>query len=141
MTSVPQLGCVSQDSEPSELPKKREVSGKPEAGTFWDRFDGYDSQSLRSVKPLSEKIKEHRLEKRRVKIPHQRSPYAMKVDDRSQEETERQERCARGKAWNLASGASVQWSPRDHEDIEESDDGDDGQRRSANKRRSHGKYQ
>ena len=26
----------------------------------------------------------------------------MKFEDRSQEETERQERCARGKAWNLA---------------------------------------
>ena len=37
-----------------------------------------------------------------VKIPHQRSPYAMKFEDRSQEETERQERCARGKAWNIA---------------------------------------
>ena len=30
-----------------------------------------------------------------VKVPHQRSPYAMKLEDRSQEETERQERCAR----------------------------------------------
>ena len=37
-----------------------------------------------------------------VKIPHQRSPFSMKFEDRSQEETERQQRCARGKAWNLA---------------------------------------
>ena len=37
-----------------------------------------------------------------VKFPHQRSPYAMKIEGRSQEETERQQRCARGKAWNLA---------------------------------------
>ena len=29
--TVPQWGCVSQDSEPSELPKKRDVSEKPEA--------------------------------------------------------------------------------------------------------------
>ena len=123
---------------------------KPEAGTFWDRFDGYDSQSPRSVKQLSEKIKEHRLEKYKSKVLIKRSPYAMKFEERSQEATERQERCARGKAWNLASKASVQWSPRetsqlcrigDHEDIEESDDGDDGQRRRANKRRSHGKDQ
>ena len=37
-----------------------------------------------------------------VKSPHQRSPYAMKCEDRSHEETERQKRCARSKAWNLA---------------------------------------
>ena len=37
-----------------------------------------------------------------VKVPHQRSPYAMKFEDRSHEETERQQRCARSKAWNLA---------------------------------------
>ena len=35
-------------------------------------------------------------------VPHQRSPYAMKFEDRSHEETERQQRCARSKAWNLA---------------------------------------
>ena len=37
-----------------------------------------------------------------VKVPHQRSPNAMKYEDRSHEETERQQRCARSKAWNLA---------------------------------------
>ena len=37
-----------------------------------------------------------------VKNPHQRSPYAAKFEDRSHEETEGQERCARSKAWNLA---------------------------------------
>ena len=37
-----------------------------------------------------------------VKVPHQRSPYAMKLKDRSHEQTERQQRCARSKAWNLA---------------------------------------
>ena len=37
-----------------------------------------------------------------VKVLHQRSPYAMKFEDRSHEETERQQRCARSKAWNLA---------------------------------------
>ena len=37
-----------------------------------------------------------------VKIPHQRSPYAVIIEDRSQEETERQQRCARGDAWKLA---------------------------------------
>ena len=37
-----------------------------------------------------------------VKVPHQRSPHAMKFEDTSREETERQQRCARSKAWNLA---------------------------------------
>ena len=35
-------------------------------------------------------------------VPHQRSSYAMKFEERSHEETERQQRCARSKAWNLA---------------------------------------
>ena len=42
------------------------------------------------------------LGKMNVKVPHQRSPHAMKFEDRSHEETERQQRCARSKAWNLA---------------------------------------
>ena len=37
-----------------------------------------------------------------VKVPHQRSLYALKFEERSHEETERQQRCARSKAWNLA---------------------------------------
>ena len=41
-----------------------------------------------------------------VKLPHQRSPYAVKFEDRSQEEIERQERCARGDAWRLAKNIS-----------------------------------
>ena len=50
-------------------------------------------------------IRENRgpsLNKTHVKLPHQRSPYAMKFEDRSQEENERQERCARRDAWRLA---------------------------------------
>ena len=124
-----------------------------------------------------------------VKVPHQRSPCAMKFEDRSHEETERQQRCARSKAWNLAknirklkekdkaafcfpaeewvlpvastkereerefvvdSGASMHMVSKkdfnsaefgDHEDIEESYDGDDGQRRGANQRRSDSRCQ
>ena len=33
---------------------------------------------------------------------HQRSPHAFKFEDRFHKETERQQRCARSKAWNLA---------------------------------------
>ena len=42
------------------------------------------------------------LVKMNVKVPHQRSPYALKFEDRSHEETEQQQRCARSKAWNFA---------------------------------------
>ena len=42
------------------------------------------------------------LGKIQVKLQHQRSPYATKFEDMSHEETERQQRCARSKAWNLA---------------------------------------
>ena len=41
-----------------------------------------------------------------VKSSHQRSPHALQFDDRSQEETARQERCARGDAWKLAKNIS-----------------------------------
>ena len=41
------------------------------------------------------------LNKIQVKIPHQQSPHAMKCEDRSPGETARQERCARGDAWEL----------------------------------------
>ena len=51
---------------------------------------------------VSGKRKGPSLGKINVKVPHQRSPYAMKFEDRSHEETERQKRCARSKAWNLA---------------------------------------
>ena len=35
------------------------------------------------------------LGKIQIKVPHQHSPYAIQFEDRSQEEIERQERCAR----------------------------------------------
>ena len=47
-------------------------------------------------------MKVRRLGKCKVKIPHQRSPYALKFEDRSPGEIARQERCARGDAWELA---------------------------------------
>ena len=42
------------------------------------------------------------LGKTQDKNPYQRTPCAMKFEDRSHEETERQQRCARSKAWDLA---------------------------------------
>ena len=59
----------------------------------WDQFHEYDSERPRQQSPL--------LNKFQVRSSHQRSPYAVKFEDRSQEETERPERCARGDAWRL----------------------------------------
>ena len=60
--TVPQLGCVSQDSA-IRTSEKREVSGKPEAQQCWDQFDEYDSQGLHCVKETSQQIKVRRLVK------------------------------------------------------------------------------
>ena len=90
--TVPQLGCISQDSEPPELPKG---IGETRGEKFWDQFDGYDSQSTLRQASIREN-KGPSLGKKRVKLPHQWSPYAMKFEDRSQEETEHD------KTWNLA---------------------------------------
>ena len=68
----------------------------------WDRFEEYDSLSLRFVKASIQEKKGHSLGKIQVKNPHQRGPNAMKFEDWSHEETERQERCAQSRAWNLA---------------------------------------
>ena len=163
--------------------KEEDGPGETRCKKSWDQFEKCGSLTLRHVKQVSGKRKDFRLETQ-VKIPHQRSPHAVKFEDRSQEETERQERCARSKAWNFAkniykfkekdkasfhspaeewvlpaastkepeerefvvdSGASMHMVSRkdlncrigDYDDIEESDDGDDGQRRGADKRRSH----
>ena len=150
--NVRQLGCVSPDSR-----ARRKVLGSSRR---------VRPHSLRYVTQVSSSAK---------------FPTLWKIEDRSQEETDRQERCARGKVWNLArnfyklkekdqatfdspadkwimpaastikseerefvvdSEASMHMVSKrdfnsaeligDHEDIEESDDGDDGQRRGAN---------
>ena len=59
------------------------------------------TQSLPRQASIREK-KGPSLGKIQVKNPHQRSPCATKFEDRSHEETERQQRCTRRKAWNLA---------------------------------------
>ena len=46
---VPQLGCVSKDSEGIGFSKRKTVPEKPEAQS-WDQFEKYDSLSLRQVK-------------------------------------------------------------------------------------------
>ena len=60
----------------------------------WDRFGEHDSLSPRYFKQVFRKRKDHLWEK-------QFHPYALKFEDRSHEVTERQQRCARSKAWNF----------------------------------------
>ena len=91
-----QLGCVFQDTEPPEsstiLPKHTKVLGPIRRVRFTKATQRH--ANIREKGPSLGKIQ--------VKIPHQRSPYAMKFEDRSPEDTARQERCARGDAWELA---------------------------------------
>ena len=80
---ITRLGCT-------RFSRNKRVSGKP------------DAESLQYVTRVSGTRKDHRLEKKQVKPRHQRGPNAVKFEDRSHEETERQERCAHSKAWDLA---------------------------------------
>ena len=94
---VRQLGCVLQDTEPPEssliLRKGTRVLG-PFRRVRFTRVALRQANIRASKGPSLNKIQ--------VKLPHQRSPYAVKFEDRSEEETERQERCASGDTWRLA---------------------------------------
>ena len=99
---VPQLGCVSQDSELLGSQRDGQALENPMQKKFRDQFEDYDSLSLRYVKQESGKRKDHRLEKCKAKFLISEVPTLQQFEDRSQEEIERQQRCARSKAWNLA---------------------------------------
>ena len=96
LKDVRQLGCVLQDTEPPEslsiLRKSTNVLRSIRRVRFSKAAQRH--ANIRENKGPS-------LGKIQVKVRHQRSPYALKLEDRSQEETERQERCARGDAWRL----------------------------------------
>ena len=91
------------DEQPNKKPKKSDHS---------QRGASDDKNAAAIVKIVSQmgcvsqddsrKRKDHRLETYKSKNTHHQSPYAMKFEDRSHEETERQQRCARSNAWNLA---------------------------------------
>ena len=98
--SVSQLGCVLQDSD--ELVSQ---GGKSRGNPMQKVLEPiqrvrFTKSTLRQASIWEKKGPS--LGKINVKVPHQRSPCAMKFEDRSHEETERQQRCARSKAWNLA---------------------------------------
>ena len=80
---VSQMGCVSRYLEFFGFSKRQTSVGKPRCKKSWDRLEEYDSVRPRYVKQVSGKRKDRRLEKYKSKSPHQRSPYAMKFEDRS----------------------------------------------------------
>ena len=97
MKSVRQLICVSQGTEPPDSVTSSRKGTRVLGPVPRVRFTraAWRQANIREYKCLS-------LGKVQVNIPHQRSPHAMKFEDRSPEEIARQERCARGDACELA---------------------------------------
>ena len=95
MKRVRQLSCVSQNTEP---PESAVISRKGIKVLGPIRRVRFPRAALRQAN-----IRENKgpsLGKVQVKVPHQRSPYAMNFEDRSRGETARQER------WRLAKNIS-----------------------------------
>ena len=91
-----QLGCVFQDMEPpksSSILRKSSDIRKPIRCVKFTKAVVRHAD-IRDQNPSLEMISRGE--------PHQRNPNAPKFEDRSQEETEWQERCAREAAWRLA---------------------------------------
>ena len=91
-----QLGCVSQDMEPpkstSILRKTSNILKPIRCALFTEAVLRH--ANIRDLNPSVGYICPG--------DPHQRNPNAPKFEDRTQEETEWQERCARETAWKLA---------------------------------------
>ena len=97
MKSVQQLSCVSKDTEPPDhttSSRKGKRVLEPLRRVRFTRAASRQANIREKEGPSLGKIQ--------VKLPHQRSPYAVKFEDKSPGETARQERCARGDAWELA---------------------------------------
>ena len=80
VVKIVQLGCVSQDSEPSELPKSLNWSiGKNPRHEVFGPIRGvrFTQSTLREASIREKKVPS--LEKIQVKNPHQHSPYATKI--------------------------------------------------------------
>ena len=92
-----QLGCVFQDLEP---PKSSSISRKSAKVSRPIRCVQFSKAALRHAD--IRESKDPPLGVICPADPHERSPYPPNFEDRSQEETERQERCARGDAERLA---------------------------------------
>ena len=91
------MGCVFQDLEP---PKSSSISRKSTKVSRLIRCVQFSKAALRHAD--IRESKDLPLGVICPADPHERSPYPPNFEDRSQEETERQERCARGDAVRLA---------------------------------------
>ena len=92
-----QLGCVYQDMEP------------PKSSSILRRKSSDIRKPIRCVQFTKAVVRHADIRDQNPSLgmicpgdPHQRNPNAPKFEDRSQEETEWQERCARGATWRLA---------------------------------------
>ena len=88
-----QLGCIFQDMEP---PKSSSILRKSSNIRKPIRCVRFTKAVLRHANIQD---RNHLLRMIGPGGPHQRNPNAPKLEDRSQKETERQERCAREAAW------------------------------------------
>ena len=91
-----QLGCVEQDMEP------------PKSTTILRKSSNI-LKPIRCVRFIKAVLRHANIRDQNPSLgmicpgdSHQRNPHAPKFEDRSQEETEWQERCAREAAWRLA---------------------------------------
>ena len=91
-----QLGCVFQDMEP------------PNSSSILRKSSNI-RKTIRCVQFIKDVLRHANIRDQNPSLgmicpsdPHQRNPNAPKCEDRSQEETEWQERCAREAAWKLA---------------------------------------
>ena len=98
--SVSQFGCVSQDSYALVSQGRKSRRNPMQKVLEPIQRVRFTESTLRHASIREKKGRSHA--KIQVKNPHQRSPHNVKFEDRSHEETERQQRCARSKAWNLA---------------------------------------
>ena len=98
---VSQVGCVSQDADALVSQGTNEFRGNP----MQKVLNAIQRVRFTTSTPRHASIRDKKgpsLGKIQVKPRHQRGRYALKSEVRSHEETERQERCAQSKAWDLA---------------------------------------
>ena len=99
--SVSQLGCASQDSDAVAPQGTKEFRWNPMQKVLNAiQRVRFTKSTLRNASIRDKKGSS--LGKIQVPPGQQRSPYTIKFEDRSHEETERQERCVQSKAWNPA---------------------------------------
>ena len=86
--------------------KEQKSFGETRCKKSWTQFKELDSRSLRYVTRVSGTRKDHRLEKYKSNLDISEVLTLQNSKNRSPEETERQERCAQSKAWDLAKNIS-----------------------------------